>query len=110
VVGGVLGLVAIVGGLALLFYRSRRRRNAAAAATAGNQGGMSQYTGSVADRQSQWTAMSPTEVPSELGNTQKVGANVNVNQWLSSQGSDVSFLSLLTSSCLLRDFRLRGMA
>lgn len=101
VVGGVLGLIAIVGGLALLFYRSRRRRNAAAAAAGNQGGGMSQYTGSVADRQSQWTAMSPTEVPSELGNTQKVGGNVNVNHWLSSQASDVSFLSLL--SCPWRD-------
>ncbi|KAJ9634794.1 hypothetical protein H2204_006027 [Knufia peltigerae] len=101
VVGGVLGLIAILGGLALLFYRSRRRRNAAAQpAQAGNGGGgetgMSQYTGSVADRHSHWTAMSPTEVPSELGNNQKVG-NVNVNQWLSSQASDTQTVTDSTS-------------
>jgi hypothetical protein len=98
VVGGVLGLILVVGGLALMFYRTRRRnRNAAAAAAAaapasGPDAGMSQYTGSVADRHSHWTAMSPTEVPSELGNNQKVGPDVHVNQWLSSQASDVSLL------------------
>lgn len=96
-VGGALGLILIVGGLALMFYRTRRRRNAsntyAAPAMAGGEGGMSHYTGtgSVADRQSQWTSMSPTEIPSELGDNQKPGGNVQVNHWLSSQSSDVSF-------------------
>ncbi|KIW20682.1 hypothetical protein PV08_01259 [Exophiala spinifera] len=100
VVGGVLGFIAIVGVLALLFYRSRRRKNAASqpaqATNAGGETGMSQYTGSVADRMSHWTAMSPTEVPSELGNNQKVG-NVNVNQWLSSQASDTQTVTDSTS-------------
>ncbi|KAK4935591.1 hypothetical protein LTR10_023385 [Elasticomyces elasticus] len=98
VVGGVLGLVAIVGGLALLFYRSRRKRNAAAAAAAppAGQQGMSQF-GSAGDRHSQWTAMSPTEVPSELANNQKTGGNVNVNNWLSSQASDTHTVSDSTS-------------
>ncbi|KAJ9495762.1 hypothetical protein H2202_008805 [Exophiala xenobiotica] len=99
VVGGVLGLIAIVGGLALLFYRSRRRRNAPPppGPTMGGEPGMSQYTGSVADRRSHWTAMSPTEIPSELGNNQKVGANVHVNQWLSSQASDTQTVTDTTS-------------
>lgn len=100
VVGGVLGLILIVGGLALLFYRSRRRRNAAAAAggphgTAGMTPMMTETAMSPpapgTDRYSQWTALSPTEAgASELSNNQKPGANVNVNQWLSSQASDVS--------------------
>ncbi|EXJ87613.1 hypothetical protein A1O3_04574 [Capronia epimyces CBS 606.96] len=100
VVGGVLGLALIVGAFALFFYRSRRRRNAAAAAN-GPQGtaGMtpmmtevaaSQQGGGNTERYSQWTALSPTEVgASELGNNQKEGSNVHVNQWLSSQASDV---------------------
>ncbi|KAI1623201.1 aspartic peptidase domain-containing protein [Exophiala viscosa] len=99
VVGGVLGLVAIVGGLALMFYRSRRKRNAAAATTAppaAGQQGMSQY-GSAGDRHSQWTTMSPTEVPSELANNQKTGGDVNVNNWLSSQTSDTHTVSDSTS-------------
>ena len=99
VVGGILGLIFIIGGLALLFYRSRRRRNAAAGGEHGQPimtapmagASMPHHGGSQADRYSHWTAMSPTEAPSELGGVAKSnGAHANVNQWLSSQSSDVS--------------------
>jgi hypothetical protein len=100
VVGGILGLILIVGGLALLFYRSRRRRNALATGEHGNPemtspmagGSMPHQGGSQADRYSHWTAMSPTEAPSELGGAEKAGgAHASINQWLSSQASDVCF-------------------
>jgi len=106
VVGGILGLIAIVGGLALLFYRSRRRRNAATGGDHGQPmitpmagGSMPHSGGSQADRYSHWTAMSPTEAPSELGGGEKAGGpHATINQWLSSQSSDVS-LSKLLSLC-----------
>jgi hypothetical protein len=105
VVGGILGLIAIIGGLALLFYRSRRRRNAAIVSEHGQPmmttpmagGSMPHHGGSQADRYSHWTAMSPTEAPSELGGAEKAGGpHASINQWLSSQSSDVSLSKLLT--------------
>ncbi|KAJ9603396.1 hypothetical protein H2200_012174 [Cladophialophora chaetospira] len=93
VVGGVLGLILICGGLALLFYRSRRRKNALLGGEHGQPvmttASMPHHGGSQADRYSHWTAMSPTEAPSELGGLEKSGgANASINQWLSSQASD----------------------
>lgn len=103
VVGGVLGLILIVGGLALLFYRMRRRRNSASDGPGATtpmmaEGGVSPPDGSTADRYSHWTAMSPSEARSELGGGGQKGngANVHVNQWLSSQSSDVSSSSFLS--------------
>ncbi|EXJ62502.1 hypothetical protein A1O7_02940 [Cladophialophora yegresii CBS 114405] len=106
VVGGVLGLILIVGGLALLFYRSRRRRNFAASGEHGQpmmtqpmaNDGIPHNGGSQADRYSRWTAMSPTEAPSELGGGEKTnGAHASVNQWLSSQASDTQTVVSSTS-------------
>jgi hypothetical protein len=106
VVGGVLGLIAIVGGLILLFYRSRRHKNAQTPTEHGTPMMTEQHMphqgdGSHAGRLSTWTAMSPTEVPSELGGEGKHGTNASINQWLSSQASDVSsFHSSETRSLL----------
>lgn len=102
VVGGVIGLILIIGGLALLFLRSRRRKAAGSGSSSENgqmapmveASGMP-HNGSQADRYSHWTAMSPTEVPSELGGNEKSnGANASINQWLSSQASDVSYFPM----------------
>lgn len=101
VVGGILGLIAIVGGLGFLFYRHRRRhrevvengnKNINPAYGQGHpQTPAMSHSNTVTGRYSHWTAMSPTEHgTSELGDTQKAGPNVSVNQWLSSQDSDVS--------------------
>ncbi|KIW76102.1 hypothetical protein AYO21_08424 [Fonsecaea monophora] len=108
VVGGVLGLILIVGGLALLFYRSRRRKNNAGAAAEHGQPTLTTPMmgnaspgpngGSTADRYSHWTAMSPTEAPSELGGAEKMnGTTASVNQWLSSQASDTQTVVSSTS-------------
>lgn len=101
--GGILGLIAIVGGLGFLFWRHRKRHQRQTAVENGNNNYNPAYGGAnaqtpamsqantVTGRYSQWTAMSPTEhATSELGDTQKAGPNVSVNQWLSSQDSDVS--------------------
>ena len=103
VVGGILGLVALVGGLGFLFWRHRKRQQHQAVPGNGDNnfnpayGAANPHTpamshaNTVTGRYSHWTAMSPTEHgTSELGDTQKVGPNVSVNQWLSSQDSDVS--------------------
>lgn len=103
VVGGILGLIAILGGLGFLFWRHRKRHQRQTAVENGNSNYNPAYGGAnaqtpamsqantVTGRYSQWTAMSPTEHgTSELGDTQKAGPNVSVNQWLSSQDSDVS--------------------
>ncbi|EXJ83737.1 hypothetical protein A1O1_07363 [Capronia coronata CBS 617.96] len=107
VVGGVLGVLLIAGGVAVLFYRRRRRNRAAAAnGTYGapgmtpmmTEGAMSPHGGSTMERYSQWTAVSPTDVgASELGNNQKPGGNVQVNQWLSSQSSDTQTVTSAAS-------------
>lgn len=98
VVGGVLGLILILGGLAFLFYRHRRRNKLAATGPHGqpeaatstmSENAMPHNGGSTPNRYSHWTAMSPTEGASEIDGSQKPGANVQVNQWLSSQSSDV---------------------
>lgn len=101
VVGGILGLIALVGGLGFLFWRHRRKHQAVIENGNNNnnpaygqgtpQTPAMSHANTVTGRYSHWTAMSPTEHgTSELGDTQKVGPNVAVNQWLSSQDSDVS--------------------
>ena len=104
VVGGLAVLVLIVCGAAFFLIRRRRQAKAAAAGAHGRSemttplagGSMPHQGGSQADRYSNWTALSPAETPSELGGAEKArGANSSVNQWLSSQASDVSSVRLI---------------
>jgi hypothetical protein len=92
VVGGVLGLILIVGGLGFLFYRSRQRKRAVVAAAEARTTAQSPYDeksyGVPVERVSQYTATSPTDVEAgELSSDRK--GETSVNQWLSSQGSEV---------------------
>lgn len=99
VVGGVLGLIAILAGIGFFIWRRRRQAAAQNAQNTtvydqvpgGGQTPAMSHQNTVSGRYSHWTAMSPTEHgTSELGDTSAKGANVSVNQWLSSQDGDVS--------------------
>lgn len=98
VVGGVLGLILIVGVLGFLFYRSRQRRRSPATTEAAGTAAQPphdekmSYGSAPAERYSQNTATSPTDV-GELS-SEKRGGNASVNEWLSSHGSEVSNCSV----------------